>query len=122
MSAYSITKKLKADTENDIVNWNIEKSYIRKGRDGYDFIVLSGNIEGSSDDASYFMELQNGTKSFFYEIRVDNGNYHFGVPVKTWFDTGECKAYLYEKEDYCIIKDNDDQVIDLGAIFDHIEN
>ncbi len=112
LSAYSVTRRIVDCDTDDVCTWNVDDYTVREGRDDYDFLIITGKIDGADVDKSYFMELNDGSLSYFYEVRVEDGRFCLGVPVETWQNSDSCLAYLYCKDKYGTVRDSETEMLD----------
>lgn len=62
------------------------------------------------------MELIDGSLSYFYEVRVEDGRFCLGVPVETWQNSESCLAYLYCKDEHGAVRDSEMKKIETKAL------
>lgn len=107
LSAYSITAALSDDDSDDIGTWSIDPL---PGTDD-DFRMIEGTIEGYENDDIYFIELNDGTQKYWYEIRIEDGSFSFGVPLNTWENSEKMGVRLLKKHESSTIVDDDETII-----------
>ena len=106
LNSYSVTAPMHEKERRDICRWSITDTELRSGKES--FWMIRGKAEGCNESSSYFMKLNDDSREYFYEIRVDGNEFSFGVPCRSWKELGECRATIYERNGCTVIEDDDE--------------
>ena len=109
--AYSYTSPLDIDEITDIGDWSIEsfgKSEIKP-----EFYLIAGNVTENNDASIYYIKVSGDVSgTYYYEVRVENGQYVAGIPVDTWMNDTELEIKMIEKVDDIVIESDNEIIIE----------
>lgn len=103
--AYSVTTNPDKWEEKDIADWGIEDVVITDNSLSY--YMVSGKIDLLTPGDMCFLQLTDGTKTYTYEVRVQDNQFVVGIPVDTWVNSTEIEASLFVKVEDSYLKDNE---------------